>query len=91
MMAVNVLEWQRTAVAHAAMHLHGSVRRLAAEAVSAEVADRHHVADLRWILTIHLPSGSEDEISHQLVFGPQFHQRKLNGLFLGERLAEDDA
>ena len=89
--AIDVLERQSAAVAHAAMHLHRAVGGLAAQPVRAEIADRHHVADLQRVLPIHLPGGAEDEVAHHLVFRPEFDERKLNRLFLRQRLAEGDA
>src|SRR5260370_7726857 len=71
MMAIDVLERQRAAVADAAMHLHRPVRRLAAQPVGAEVTDGYHVADLQRILPIHLPAVPELEIPHQSFFSPQ--------------------
>src|SRR5271165_860423 len=85
-----MFERQRAAVADSAMHLNRSIRCLAAKTVRAKIADRNHVADLKWILSVHLPGGPEDVVAHHLVLGPKLDQRELDRLLLGEQLAESD-
>ena len=90
MVAIDMLEGEGAAVTHAAMHLHGAVGGLAAESVRAEIADRHHVADLQRILPIHLPGGAEDESPQHLVLRPELDERELHSLLLRQRFAEGD-
>ncbi len=86
MVAVDVLELEVAAVAHAAVDLHRPVGRLADQPVGAEVAHRHPVGDV--LAGVEPVGGVEDVVADQLAVGVQFDQRELDRLALGQGRAE---
>src|ERR1700760_2823409 len=91
-MAIDVLERLVARIAHAAMHLHGAIGSLAAKPVGPEVTHRdlirERVLDLRLGELIHFPRRLADQEPQHLGLRRQLHQRPLDRLVLGQRLAE---
>src|SRR5690606_6444798 len=89
---VDVSERLVPRVAEAAMHLHGEVGRLAAQAIGPVVAHRHLVRqsarDLGLGHAVHLPGGLADQQPQHLGLGRELHDGELDALVGGERLAE---
>ena len=87
-----MLERRVAGIAHAAVHLHGAIGGLADKSVAPVVAHRHLVGDgpldLLVLHAVHLPGRLADQEAQHLALGLQLDQRPLDGLVLGQRLAE---
>src|SRR5947209_16601488 len=92
MMAIDVLKRFVARIADAAMDLHGPICGFAAETVGPIVAHRHFVGEAFFHLgfrhLVHLPCGLADQQPQHFGLRGQLHQRPLNGLVFGQRLAE---
>src|SRR5690606_208090 len=89
---IDVLERLVTRIADTAMHLHGTVRRLADEPVGPVVAHGDLVGeplfDLRLGHAVHFPCRLANEQTQHFHLSSQFHQRELDALVAGQLLPE---
>src|SRR3954453_5459925 len=86
--AVDVLERLVARVAEAAVHLHGAVGGVAAQSVADVVAHRYLLADGERAVGVHLPRRLVDQRAQHVGLRLQLHERELDALVGGERLAE---
>ena len=94
MVSVDVLERHVPAVPHATTRLHGSICRLAHQAIGSVIAHRDHVRELHEtrvgnvvLFSIHQPSRVADQLAQHRCLGVQFDERELNGLIARQLLA----
>ena len=88
MMAVNVLERLVARIAHTAVHLHGSVRRLTTQPIGPIVAHGYPITLGKCPVLVHGPCCFVNEGAEHFTLRMKFYQRKLNGLIGSQRLAE---
>ena len=91
-MAVHMFKWFMARLANAAMHLHGTVSRLADQPIGAIITHgdfiRQIKRDFRFRHCVHLRRRFIDQIAYHLAFSVQFGQWELYRLIGGQRLAE---